>query len=180
MEAQAQLPQGVHLVQGVGLGGLGHRQGPEAGEDGSAGGTGVAGHPAGQLAEPVGVDPVGHVVLGPGVAALGEAQRALGRRHRRLALLPHGADQAGLEEAERGRHDVGVDVAEHAAAPHEVEVHAAEPQLRAPPVGGAVEHEVAGGPAHGVGGGAGGLEGFHVGGPPSGGGSLVSRRDGRG
>ena len=55
--------------------------------------------------------------------------------------LPLGADGHRVEEHERRGHDVGIDIAEHAAAARDVEVDAVEPELTTVRIRGGIEHE---------------------------------------
>ena len=137
----------------------------QPGEDRRAGGPTGGDHAVEQRVEPVEGSVVADVGLGPLGAAGRPRVGGRGRCHHRGALLPLRAHVGGLEERERGGDHVGVDVAQHPAAAGGVEVEAGEPELGAPLVGLAVEHEVAAHRADGRGGGLGSGLCVHSGSP---------------
>ncbi len=88
MEPKPELPQRVHLVDAVGLGGFRDRQGTPAGEHGRARRPGLIDHSPGQGGEALRIEVVGYVGFGPGRTASRKLASGVGRGHDRSALVP--------------------------------------------------------------------------------------------
>ncbi len=140
----AQLPQDVESLQGQGLGIRRLGNGPPRREQRcSRRGRGAV-DPLQQLGQAGVVDPVGHVLLGPGVQAQREFPRRVVSGQQRPGALPRLGHGDRVEEDEGGGHHHAVDIAQRPAASGGVEVDPVEAELPAALVGLAVEHEAGG------------------------------------